>query len=114
MKRVYLAGRYSADNIIDMLRNIREGITTGAMLLNNGYAVFCPFLDYQFSLTFYGSVLQKKHYQDNSMAWVECCHAMYVMPHSEESRGVQREIARARELGIPVFFSMEELRGALK
>lgn len=109
MKRVYLAGKYSADNIIDCLSNINEGITCGAMLLSKGYAVFCPFLDHHFALTPYSPLLEKKHYQNNSMAWVDVSDALLIMPHSEGSKGVQREIERAKDLGIPVFYSLHDL-----
>ena len=48
------------------------------------------------------------------MAWVEVSDAIFVMRDSEKSGGVQREIARAQELGIPVCYTFEELRKALK
>ena len=42
MKRVYVAGAYSADNVIDVLENIRRGIEKCAELLGEGIAPFCP------------------------------------------------------------------------
>ena len=114
MKRVYVAGKYSADNVSDVLGNIRRGINAAAELLLDGYAVFCPFLDFQFALSDFGTDLQKEEYQANSMAWVEVSDAIYVMRDSEKSHGVQREVDRARELGIPVCYSYQELIKALK
>jgi len=44
------------------------------------------------------------------MAWLEACDAVIVVNEGwEESVGTVREIARARELGMPVFFSLEGL-----
>lgn len=114
MKRVYVAGKYSASDVIDVLSNIRDGINHGALLLSMGYAVFCPFLDHHFAMSAWGSVLTKKQYQDNSMAWVEVSDAVFVMPHSEKSHGVQAEIARAKLLGIPVVYSLEALSEVIK
>lgn len=110
MKRIYVAGPYSADNVIDVLANINKGIEWGAILLSRGYAVFCPFLDHHFALTAYGAGISKTQFQANSMAWVEVSDAVFIIPGSRISGGVQREIDRANELNIPVFLSFEELR----
>lgn len=103
MKRIYIAGPYSADNIIDVLNNIKTGIRVSTQAMMMGYAVFCPWLDHQFA--FYvreGEELPKKAYQDNSMAWLEVSEEIWVLPNSEKSNGTQKEIARAKELNIPV------------
>jgi hypothetical protein len=105
MKRIYLAGSYSADNIIGVLDNIRKGQRAGAVAMMRGYAVFCPWLDYQ--LHFHlreGETIPKKIYQDNSMAWLEVSNEVWVLPGYENSNGTKREIARANELKIPVTY----------
>jgi nucleoside 2-deoxyribosyltransferase len=109
-KRIYIAGKYSDDNIIGVLTNIRRGQEMAALLMRYGYSVFCPFLDYQFALTKHGEHLSKSDYQENSMAWVEVSDAMLVLPGWETSNGTRREIDRAVSLGIPVFHSLEDLR----
>lgn len=109
MKKVYVAGPYSADNVIDVLANIRVGIHESAKILKHGFAVFCPFLDFQFALTHYALGIEKEDYQANSMAWVEVSDAIFVLPGSENSGGVKRELARARELMIPIFYSLADL-----
>lgn len=112
MKRVYIAGCYSADNVIDVLANIRKGIAKSAEIMNLGFAVFSPWLDFQLALSPYGSCLVKSDYQDNSMAWLEVSDAVFVLPNSEKSGGVQREIERAKKLGIPVYTKIEDLTEA--
>jgi len=109
MKRIYLAGSYSADNIIGVLDNIRKGQRAGAVAMMKGYAVFCPWLDYQ--LHFHlreGETIPKKIYQDNSMAWLEVSNEVWVLPGYENSNGTKREIARAHELKIPVKYLTEQ------
>jgi hypothetical protein len=98
--RIYLAGKYSDDNILGCLNNIHNGIKTAAGIIKEGNEVFCPWLDYQFH--FFDKTLTKQDYQRNSMAWVEVADELWVMPDSENSGGTQREIARAKELGIPI------------
>ena len=111
MKRIYLAGSYSADNIIGVLDNIRKGQRAGAVAMMKGNADFCPWLDYQ--LHFHlreGETIPKKIYQDNSMAWLEVSNEVWVLPGYENSNGTKREIARARELKIPVKYLDEPTR----
>lgn len=98
--RIYLAGKYSSDNILGCLNNIHDGIKMAVKIIKQGYEVFCPWLDYQFH--FFDKTLTKEDYQRNSMAWVEVCDEIWIMPDSENSGGTQREITRAKELGITI------------
>lgn len=50
MIKVYVAGPYSADNVIDVLKNIVRGEHMAATLFQLGYAPFCPWLDKVFEL----------------------------------------------------------------
>jgi hypothetical protein len=109
--KVYVAGSYSADNVIDVLGNIRKGISVSAAIMNMGFAVFSPWLDFQLALSSYGACLIKEDYQENSMAWLEVSDCVFVLPNSEKSRGVKREIIKANKLGIPVYYKIEYLKG---
>lgn len=110
MIRIYIAGPYSGKDITTILGNIRRGIRKAAELVQMGYPVFCPFLDFLMALVLQpGEEISKEQYQANSIAWVECCDLMIVLPGWEESGGTKREIARAKELGIRVAYEpMEE------
>jgi hypothetical protein len=98
--RVYIAGRYSDNNVIGVLNNIHDGIKASVEILKKGHAVFCPWLDYQFQ--FFDKTLTVEDYYRYSMAWLEVSQVVLVLPNSENSKGTQAEIARAKELGIPV------------
>lgn len=50
MKKVYVAGKYSDDNVLDVLGNISRGIKLCKDLFLLGYAPFCPWLDHQYVL----------------------------------------------------------------
>jgi hypothetical protein len=47
-RRVYVAGAYSADNILDIFQNMRIGINTATRLFANGFSPFCPWIDYHY------------------------------------------------------------------
>lgn len=100
--RIYVAGSYSSDNVIGVLNNIRRGTKYCVELLKQGHEPFCPWLDYQFQ--FYDDTLTVADYYRYSMAWLEVSDCVHVLPNSENSKGTRAEIARARELGIPIIF----------
>ena len=105
MKRVYIAGPYSANNVISVLDNMRRGIRAGTEALLSGYAPFVPWLDYQFQLMLRDSEkLDVERYYEYSMAWLEVSDAVLVLPGWENSKGTLAEIKRAEELGIPVVY----------
>jgi len=102
MKKIYLAGKYSADNVMDVLNNIHDGIKKATEILKAGDVPFCPWLDYQFQL--FDKTLTKEDYYRYSMTWLEVCDEVQVLPNSENSIGTQNEIKRAKELKIPIKF----------
>ena len=107
MKRVYVAGPYSADDVIGVFTNMRRGMRLAYLVLQAGFAPFVPWFDYQFSLM--GPVSLERYYQ-YSMPWLEASDAVIVQElGAAKSKGTQAEIARATELGIPVFYSLDEL-----
>lgn len=106
--RVYVAGLYSRNEFgeradtIETLQNIQRGISVSAKLMADGYDVFSPWLDHQFA--FYEPDMPKVRYQENSMAWLEVSDCVLVISGRGLSGGVDREIKRANELGIPVYY----------
>lgn len=114
MKRVYVAGLYSrtADggkaDVIQVLKNIRDGQAVSLKVLRLGFAVFCPWLDYQFALLD-DDPIPVEVYKENSMAWVEVSDYMLVISGVGLGSGVDAEIETARKLGIPVYFKLDDL-----
>lgn len=107
MRRVYVAGAYSADNVTGVMRNMRHGIALAVQVMKAGFAPFAPWLDFQYGLMQEFGI---KEYQAASMAWLEVSDAMIVQPiGAQTSNGTIREILRAKELGIPVFYSIHDL-----
>lgn len=106
--RIYVAGAYSADNILDVLSNMRRGIKLTLKVIKAGFAPFCPWLDFQYGLM---EELTLADYQNMSMAWLEVSEAVLVVPEGAAlSRGTRAEIKRAKVLSIPVFNSFFDLQ----
>lgn len=108
--RVYIAGAYSADNVITILDNMREGMRMATRVLLAGFAPFCPWLDYQFQLMLRNyERLSVEDYYEYSLAWLDASDVMFVLPNSENSKGTKKEIEYAVENNIPIVYCLEEL-----
>jgi hypothetical protein len=110
MRRVYIAGPYSAPTICEGLENIRRGRRMATKLLQHGIAVFCPWLDSELFMQLReGEVITLETIQAHSMAWLKASEAVLCLKGWEKSRGTLTEIQVANECGIPVFFNYHDL-----
>lgn len=98
--RVYVAGPYSSDPE----RNTRAAIAAGNAILDLGHAPMVP------HLTHYWHLHSPRPYEDwlrLDLAWLAAADIVLRLPG--ESPGANREVERARSLGIPVAEAVEEL-----
>jgi hypothetical protein len=110
MRRIYVAGPYSADNVMDVLRNIGRGQQMCSDLFIMGFAPFCPWHDRTYVIDNPQVDFTVDQFYQYGLCWLEVCDAVYVIPDSENSKGVAMEIEHAQKLGIPVFYSLIELQ----
>ena len=108
IKRVYLAGCYSADNVLDVLKNIGRGEYYAGQLFMSGYAPFCPWHDKDYVIKNWNKEFTVKMFYDFSMAWLEVSDMVIVLSGFEKSKGTLAEIKRAEELGIPVYYNIDK------
>jgi hypothetical protein len=107
--RVYCAGSYSANNVLDVLRNIGRGEKVCADLFCMGYAPFCPWHDKSYVIDRPDHNYTVQDFYDYSIAWLAVSDCMYVLPGSENSKGTQAEILFAKENGIPIYFDINKI-----
>jgi hypothetical protein len=109
MIRVYVAGPYSADNVIDVLKNIGEGEKACAYLFAMGYAPFCPWHDKTYVMDRPNDKFTVEKFYKYSIAWLEVSDCMLVIKGWKKSRGTLDEIERAKKLKIPIFYDVSSL-----
>jgi len=107
--KVYVAGEYSADNVISVLKNIGRGESFCTMLFKMGFAPFCPWHDAQYAKHLWYQEPSKQEFYDASLAWLSVSDAMLVISGQGKGGGVDAEIAFAKERDIPVFYSTDAL-----
>ena len=108
MIRVYVAGAYSADNVIDVLKNIGRSEWYAAQLFAEGFAPFVPWHDKDFILRRPMDDFSVENFYNYSLAWLEVSDAMLVLSGYESSKGTVKEIEFAEERGIPVFYGLND------
>lgn len=104
--RVYVAGPITLGSVA---QNVERAIHAGKFLLDAGYAPFVPHLSHfaEPLSTWRGDPLRYEKWLDLDRSFIAVCDALLRLPG--ESRGADREVAWATEIGIPVFHTMAGL-----
>jgi len=109
--RVYVAGPISKGDVFD---NIVRAIKWGRRLVHDGFAPYIPHFDgYMFAWDDgtgnNTEAISWNGYLEWDLEWVAASEAVFRL--TGESKGADLEVAKATELGIPVFYeySYDEL-----
>lgn len=99
--RVYIASPYTKG---DVAVNVRRSIDAWDLLTNRGFFAYCPLL------THFLHMIHPRSYEEwmeIDLHWLSECNC--VLRLSGESPGADREVARAHELDMRVFYDIEDL-----
>ena len=113
--RVYVAGKITPTDPnrhpqLEFLENVTAGVSECIDLILAGYAPVCTFFDFVYWLVDKRSKnISIDVIHDVSTSLLAGCQALYVLPGSKKSNGVKKEIKTAKKLGIPIFYSIEEM-----
>lgn len=102
---IYIAGPYSIGNVRD---NIRNAVRAADLVIEAGHVPFLPHLSHFWDL------ISPKDYEEwisYDLRWLEKCEALIRLPG--ESRGADREVQRANELGLMVWYAMDEFLSSM-
>ncbi len=115
MIKVYVAGAYSDDNVLGVLRNIGRGQEYAAKLFQLGFSPFAPWFDKEFVILRWREEFAVEMFYDYSMDWLKVSDCVFVVPDHDglinwdKSKGTLKEVEMARSINIPVFFNIKEL-----
>lgn len=112
--KVYVAGCYSADNVISVLNNMRIGMRKATEIMLAGYVPFVPWFDYHFQLNLReGEELKVEDYYAYCVEWLKVSDVLFLLPGAENSKGTKEELRVASLYGIPVVESIDAIKGAI-
>ena len=110
MKRIYLAGAYSGNNVLGTLNNIRKGIRLATEVLLTGFSPFVPWFDFYFQLMLRENEhLTIEQYYNYCIEWLKVSDAILLVPGWENSKGTKAEINLAHKLNIPIYYELMDL-----
>lgn len=98
--RVYVAGPISSDPLM----GTRNAVLAGSALIERGFAPFIP------HLSSYWHMISPHPYEtwmELDFAWIPTCDVLLRLPG--KSAGSDREVALAKSLSIPVYYSLDTL-----
>lgn len=109
MLKVYVAGKYSADNVIDVLQNIGRGRNICAEIFRLGMSPFCPWHDADFIIQNPNQVFNVQSFRDYCLDWLRVSDVLFIFSGAKTHAGVIDEIALANELKMPIFITLTGL-----
>jgi len=109
--KIYVAYRYSADNVLDVLHNIGKAVEVGRQIAKLGHSPFVPHLDCLLAIFDYKNELPLSYYYNCSMDWLKASDALYVIDENDliNSKGVAAEWKCANDVKLPVYFSLDQI-----
>lgn len=99
---VYISGPITVGGPV---KNTRKAIDIAEAILSMGLVPYVPHLNLLWEICYPKDALE---YIAMDLKWVEKCDCVYRI--KGESKGGDMECAHAKELGIPVIYSLEELK----
>ena len=108
--RVYISGRFSSPDSKVREKNIRLADKYALKIWKMGFDVFCPH-------TMTQSWVGKVKYWEMIMSdlnWLAICDAVFLIPGWQKSRGARIEARVAKDLGIPIYTSLKQLKEVRK
>ena len=110
MIKIYPAGPIQGKDILETIRNINQGLNYTALLREQGFAPFPVFSDFMDIMrTKDVEITGENGIYEQSLAWMKHADALLMLPGWLHSRGAQAEKEKAKEWGIPVYLTIEEL-----
>lgn len=108
--RVFVAGAYSGNDVLTVLKNIRKGINLSKDVLLAGHSPFCPWNDFLFDLMLKDNEsISIDTYYKYSLDWLKVSDCMLLVNGWEHSMGTKNEIEKAYEWRIPIFDTLDEV-----
>jgi hypothetical protein len=113
MKVIYIAGPYRAKTPWGVEKNIHKAMDLAAQLVERCHALGAyPQVPHANTAHFDG-LAPDDYYLEGTLETMRRCDALLMIPGWEASSGARNEVREAKRLGLPIFYSIEELESWL-
>ena len=109
---VYISGPMTAKDGRTVEQNVADGVAAYLDCIRRGIPAFSPHLCGGFPSAW--SAVPWETWLDYDYAVIDRCTHVLMMPRWETSAGAVEECRYARERGVPVVFSVDELPGCAR
>ena len=109
MRRIYVAGPYSAGDVLSVFENMKRGMALATQVRQLGFAPFCPWMDFMYLFLNNGEPFSLENCYEYSLAWLKVSDAILFTPDWKESPGAIAEHEYAIKKHIPIFYSLGDL-----
>jgi hypothetical protein len=106
MRVIYVAGKFTAPDTWRRLRHVRAAETLGYAVAELGAMPLIPHAN----TTSFDGTFTAEFWYAGTLELLRRCDAMILVPGWEGSRGVAAEIEEAKNLMIPIFERVDELK----
>jgi hypothetical protein len=110
LKVVYVAGPYRGDGEWQVVQNIRKAEKLALEIWKAGAVAICPHKN----TALFGGTLPDETWLRGDLELVRRSDAVCCTPDWERSEGARGEVKLARDLGIPVFATLQEVKDWLR
>lgn len=111
VRRIYIAGPYTADSEEQKQANIKQARDAGAELYRKGWAPFIPHsMTADFEIEY--PDISYEVYIETDTEWLHLCNAILMLPGSASSKGAVSELAEAIRWGLVEYYSLEDVPNA--
>ena len=105
-KVIYVAGPYRSTGDDGVFKNIIHARSMSRLLWKKGWAVICPHLNTAFMDD---RDIDWRVFLDGDLELIARSDALFMLPGWEESEGSNIEYRKAIELGMPIYYDIEEV-----
>jgi len=103
--RIYIAGPLTASTELEEEANVARAFDAGLVVLGRGHAVYIPHLDFYMQKR-PGCKIRGNDWLKHDFKWLEVCDGLLFL---ESSPGADLELAKAKELGLRIFYLLLEI-----
>jgi len=107
---VYIAGKYTDEDMLSTELNIAEAQKLAIQCAKLGIHYFCPHTHSRL-MDYYAPEVPYEYWMTSGMRTLSSlCNCVLMVSNYKDSKGSKEEEMKAKDLGYPIFYSLNDLK----